>query len=72
MRSQGPWLPQSLDAAQLAPTPGWSAGKYCSSTLIPADCGSLKNALIAVWTACHLVGPAAVSSVIDPELSIIM
>ena len=39
---------------------------------MPADIGSLKNALIALCTAIHLVGPAVVCSFIDPELSIIM
>src|SRR5262245_25396127 len=71
-RSQGPKLPQSAFAAQVVRAPAWISGKYCSPTLIPADCGSLKNAPIALCTDAHLVVPAAVFSVIEPELSTIM
>ena len=72
-RSQGPKLPQLPFDEQVVATFGWIRGKYCRPTLIPADMRIVEErAPSRVRTAAHLVGPAAVVSVIEPELSIIM
>ena len=70
---QGPPVaPHSESALQVLGTFALRSGKYWMPTDSPAELVSCRNALMALFTASHLVGPLALFSSIDPEISSMM
>ena len=69
LKKHGPAEPHCELAVHVVGTPACVSGKYWRPTPIPADAGSLRNAVMAETTEFHFDFWAATRSSIEPDVS---